>query len=660
MRLFRKFLFLISAAMIGAGTNAQAPEPYPLDYWALREVINNVQVSPDGKYLGLMKIPSKDGDPIIEIHETADLGKEPFRLNADPMEITNFFWVSDKKLIFSLRQRVRDRIEGFNRGVYESRIALLDVERQQIRRFDEVGPAIENLLPDQPNKVIISFAEGGGDGPGSRVSAAFRPRAYWEFDLDRGSKRLLIRGKTSVGNITFDAAGNPWLARGYDVATRDFVLYFRRPEESSWQEFYRINEDDFESTFVGVLEQDDAAPDHALMLAHNGHDKLGLWSYDMANRKFGELIYRRNDVDVLGIRRHSNFWTYPGQATAVSYFTDKVHYEYFDETEGAMYQQLEGLIPHAHLLNVVSRSRAGDTMVIRNMGPRDPGTYYLLHNGQLQTVGSTQPLLESENLADLRYITYKARDGKTIPAFLTIPSGQPPFPLVVMPHGGPFVQEFVIYDEWAQMLANNGYLVLQPQYRGSHGYGMDFYTTAFVEGGQGGRKMQDDKDDGALHLVEEGLADKDRMAMFGWSYGGYAAVMAATRTPQIYRCVIAAAAVTDNNLQVNYYRWALRGAQRDEQLRMWDDSISPIEVADQVNVPMLLIHGSVDQRVPREHATNYRRRLEEHGKNFKFVELEGADHFSNTLFFDHQIKLYQSMTDFLRQDCAMQPESSNG
>lgn len=652
MRIFPVLFFLISTAA-GSAARAQAPEPYPLDYWALREVIDRVQVSPNGQYLGLMKIPSKDGDPIIEVYETADMDKEPFRLNADPMEITNFFWVNDKTLVFSLRQRVRDRIEGFNQGVYESRIALLDMERQRIRRFDEINPAIENLLPNKPDKVIISFAE-GGDGPGSRVSAAFRSRAYWEFDLDRGSKRLLIRGNVSVGNITFDADGNPWLARGFDIATRDFVFYFRRPGESSWSEFYRVNEDDRESAFVRVLEKDTATPDHVLMLAHNGEDKIGLWSYDMANRQFGELIYRRGDVDVLGIRRHSNFWTYPNQATAVSYFKEKLHYEYFDESEGAMFEQLEGLIPHAHNVSVVSRSRDGGSMVIRNMGPRDPGTYYLLRDGRLQSVGSAQPLLESENLADLRYIAYEARDGRTIPAFLTMPAGEPPFPLVVMPHGGPFVQEFVIYDEWAQMLANNGYLVLQPQFRGSQGYGLDFYTTAFAEGGQGGRQMQDDKDDGALHLVAEGLADEDRMAMFGWSYGGYAAVIAASRTPQIYRCVIAAAAVTDNNLQVNHYRWALRGAQREEQLRMWDDSVSPIEVAHQVNVPMLLIHGSVDQRVPREHATIYRRRLEEHGKNFKFVELEGADHFSNTLFYDHQIKLYESMIGFLRQDCDMQ------
>src|SRR5690606_13334889 len=150
---------------------------------------------------------------------------------------------------------------------------------------------------------------------------------------------------------------------------------------------------------------------------------------------------------------------------------------------------------------------------------RDPGTFYLLKDNRLETVGSKQPLLKSEHLADVRYISYEARDGLRIPAYITVPHGEPPFPLVVMPHGGPFVPEVVGYDEWGQVLANNGYLVLQPQYRGSLNYGLQFYLSAFIEGGQGGYKMQDDKDDGALYLVEQGLADPDRMAMFGWSYG---------------------------------------------------------------------------------------------------------------------------------------------
>jgi dipeptidyl aminopeptidase/acylaminoacyl peptidase len=647
----------------GASVAAESNEPYPLDYWALRPVINAAQVSPDGKYLGIMKIPAKDANPVIEVYEAANLDKENpvFTLNADPMEITNFFWASDNDIIFYLRQKVRNKIEGFNRGVYETRLAVVDVESKEMEAFDETNPLIENLLESEPDKIIISFQEGGDDGPGSKLSEAFRPRAYWEFDLNKGTKELLVRGTISRGQVEFDGNGNSWLARGYDDVDNELVWYWRQPgSKKGWREFRRQDFDKLE-TFE-VLELDDTQPDHILVRADNGDDKLGLWSYNVNTGNFDELIYRRSDVDVYGVRYHSNTWTYPDRVTGVTYFKDKLHVEYFDEIEGAVYGQLAEVIPNSYNISIPSRSRDGNTMTVLNIGPRDPGTYYLLKEGKIQAAGSRQPLLESDKLADMKYITYKSRDGLTIPGFLTVPNGEPPFPLIVLPHGGPFVQETVIYDEWAQMLANNGYLVLQPQYRGSQGYGEEFYKIAFTEGGQGGYKMQDDKDDGAQYLVEEGLADPNRMAMFGWSYGGYAALVAASRTPQIYQCVIAGAAVSDPIMQVNYYRFEIEGWPAIEQIRMWDDSISPVEEAEKVNVPMLLIHGDVDQRVPPDHAKKYRKLLDKYNKNYKYLELEGADHFSSTLFFNHQYDLYTSMIEFLENDCgqmSLQAQASN-
>lgn len=629
--------------------SSPAVEPYPLEYWALREVIDRVQVSPDGRRLGLMKIPSRDGNPIIEVYDASDLSKEPFRMNADPMEIRNFYWVSPDVIIVNLRQKVRDRIQGFNQGVYETRLAAVDVARGKIRSFDERNAAIEHLLPNEPDRIIISFMEGGEDGPGARIREAFRPRSYWKFNLETGAKSLLIRGKIALGNIDFDADGNPWLARGFDLKRGEFIGYYRKPGDSGWTEVYRQHENLFD-TFL-ILERDFAKSNHALVLANNGHDKIGLWSFDLDRKVLDELIYRRSDVDFLSIKRHSNRWEEYDTVVGVTYGTDRLHTEFFDEAEGALYAQLRELIPYAWNLDITSRSRDGATMVVYNEGPRDPGTFYLLKDNRLETVGSKQPLLKSEHLADVRYISYEARDGLRIPAYITVPHGEPPFPLVVMPHGGPFVPEVVGYDEWGQVLANNGYLVLQPQYRGSLNYGLQFYLSAFIEGGQGGYKMQDDKDDGALYLVEQGLADPDRMAMFGWSYGGYAALVAASREPQIYQCVIAGAAVSDPLMQVNYYRYQMRGAQANEQLNMWDDSISPLEEAEKVNVPMLIIHGDVDQRVPPAHARKYLDTLDRYGKPYRYVELKGADHFYDTLYFEHQLELYEALIGFLRNDC---------
>lgn len=635
------------AGLLAPGIRPVIAEVYPLEYFALREVVSDVHVSPDGKFLALRKIPHRDASPVIEVYETSDLSREPFRVSAEPMEITGLDWVSDTNFVMSLRQKVRDRIEGFNEGVYDFRIAKVDVVREKIEAFDELNASINSVLPNKPNKVILSYNPGSDRS--SKIAEQFRPRAYYEFDVERGTKELILQGKISLAQIEFDGEGRPWTARGFDLAKGDFLWYAREPDSSEWREIYRQSEDTFDEFVIEGFDEQNR--DVLFVRANNGHDKQGLWEFDARSKSFGEVIYRRGDVDVIGVRMHSNEWTNPDTVAAVAYGKDQILFEYFDGIEAAIYDQFKGLIPDAWYMRITSRSRDGQTLTLLNSGPRDPGTYYLLREGKLQTIGSTQPLLEAESLAEVRYLTYKARDGRDIPAYLTVPNGDPPYPTIVMPHGGPFAQEVVDYDEWGQALANNGYLVLQPQYRGSLGYGMEFYTSAFRDGGQGGFSMQDDKDDGARYLVEQGLADGERLAMFGWSYGGYAALVAASRTPQIYQCVMAGAAVSDPLMQVNYYRDLLRGAQRDEQLRMWSDSISPVKEAENVNVPILLIHGSVDQRVPPAHARKYRRELDRFDKDYKYVELEGADHFYDTLFYEHQITLFTSLIDYLRDDC---------
>jgi dipeptidyl aminopeptidase/acylaminoacyl peptidase len=638
----------IFAILTTATVGTLRAEPYPLEYWALRDVINSVQVSPDGKYLALLKIPNRDADPFLEVYDASNLEKEPFRMDGGKMEITGYDWVGNESIVVRFRQKVRDKIDDFNRGVYEFKIGLLDVEEKTIDQFREANPAIENLLPGRTGKIIISLNP-GMEERGERLQQTFRPRAYYELDLKSGNKKLLMQGKEAMGQVEFDGEGNPWFARGYERGKGDFVWYVRRPDSSSWEEIYRLNESSFEQFSVQGI--DPEKPDTLLVVAHNGRDKTALWEFDVNTKKFGEIVYARNDVNIAGTRRHSNDWTNPDTIVGVTYWTDKLHVEYLDPIEGATYAQLESIVPEAYMVFITSRSRDGQTLTVYNVGPQDPGTYYLIKDGALKAAGSKQPLLKSADLAEVRYIDWKARDGKTIYGYLTVPKGEGPFPLIVLPHGGPFVSETVVYDEWGQMLANNGYLVLQPQYRGSTNYGLEYYQSAFINGGQGGYSMQDDKDDGALYLVEQGLADKDRIAMFGWSYGGYAALVAASRTPQIYQCVIAGAAVSDTLMQVSYYSDRVRGSQEVEQLNMWRDSINPIKEVSKVNVPIMLVHGNVDQRVPPAHVRKYLDELEKYNKPYKYVELDGADHFSNTLFFDHQITLYQSMIDYLKSDC---------
>ena len=630
---------------------ALANEPYPLEYFALREVVFDVEVSPNGKKIAMLKILSKNGDPVLYVHDTDNLEKKPIVVDAKPMEIRSYYWVNDENLVLRLREKVRERVEGQNKGVYETKITRLNIKKMKFEDFDLADPEVESIMVGDPDKIIVSTQPALEDDLSPNIPTRFRPRAYYVLDLRKGSKELLIRGKIDLSQFIFDADGDPWLARGFEVAEGEYVWYYRPKGGKGWDPIYSLDERKHE--IFTVFAKDSAVPGNVLVGTPNGHDKAGLWSFNTSTKTFDELIYQRSDVDIYGVRSHSNGWAYPNLVTAVSYFKDKFHYEYFDEIEGGIYAQLQEAIPHAHYVAIQSRSRDGETFTVYNQGPRDPGTYYLFRNGVFTTIGSEQPLIESERLADVDFITYKARDGRTIPAYVTVPNGEGPFPLVVLPHGGPFVQEVIVYDEWAQMLANNGYMVVQPQFRGSQGWGLDHYTSAFINGSEAGYAMQDDKDDAALHLIEEGLVDPERVAMFGWSYGGYAALVAASRTPQIYQCVIAGAAVADQVRQLNEYAndAFFRGAVKEQQSKYRRGAINPIDEAEKVNVPILLIHGDLDQRVQAYHAKIYRDKLDRFDKPYKYVELKGADHFSNTLFFEHQITLYESMIDFLENDC---------
>jgi dipeptidyl aminopeptidase/acylaminoacyl peptidase len=632
-----------AVAVVPATADAKtAPEPFPLEYWAAPSFMDFVEVSPDGRYVAFRKATSRNGDKIIEVYDAANMSQKPKRVGAKSMDIQGFNWVGNNEMVVSFSKQVSKKIKGFNRGAFKGKLALYSMETGKFDELnaDDFSLSFANALVDEPNKVLVEysfFAEG----------KSRRAPSFYKYNLKTGGKELVLKGNQDMGGYLFDAKGNPRFARKRDG---DYTVFLYRPVGGSgWEEYYRQSEDSFETfSYGGLVDGDD---DRIYVIAHNGHDREGLWKFNLKTKSFETLVYRHDTVELGGTVRHSNNWAEPGKVTGVRYGKEKVFTKYFDAGEQAMIRQLENAIPNAHDVRITSRSRDGNTLVARNVGPRDPGSFYLYKNNKLSKLGSVNGLLDSKKLADVEYVTYTARDGKRISGYVTRPNGQGPFPLVVMPHGGPFVTEVVGWDDWGQMLANNGYMVLQPQYRGSTNYGLDFYKSAFIDGGEGGKAMQDDKDDGVKYLISKGDVAADRVAMFGWSYGGYAALIAAARQPNIYQCVIAGAAVADNDQQLNYYKDRLSGAQAAEQINFWEDSISPIDQAENVNVPMLIIHGSVDQRVPVKHSDKYVKALEKAGKPHEYIELKNADHFSNTLFYDHKIEAYPRMISFLKEDC---------
>ena len=428
------------------------------------------------------------------------------------------------------------------------------------------------------------------------------------------------------------------------------------PGESEWIEHgEKYDRDDHENLYRflggpwGVQGFDPDRPEIAYLLDSRDGDKAALWEFNVRTGQYGKKLFEDKDADVLGIQTHS----IPGNEKLVAavYSGAKRERFWFDEEEKALYEALEAQIPYAHQVNITSRTRDGNTMVVQNVGPRDPGSFWLVKDGKIAKLGSRNPLINPQQLADVEYIRYTARDGLTIPAYLTKPKGEGPFPLVVLPHGGPHVNEVISYDEWGQLLANNGYMVLQPQYRMSVGWGKKHFDAGY---GEHGLAMQDDKDDGALHLIEKGLVDPERVAMFGWSYGGYAALVATSREDNIYQCAIAGAAVADP--AKSYRQRSGPGTPKaidDWAKRRGMIGINPINEIEKTNIPLLMVHGDVDARVLYYHYKDYKKAMERAGKSSQaqYLTLEGADHFSVTLMFNHQKAFYTKMLDYLANDC---------
>jgi dipeptidyl aminopeptidase/acylaminoacyl peptidase len=250
-------------------------------------------------------------------------------------------------------------------------------------------------------------------------------------------------------------------------------------------------------------------------------------------------------------------------------------------------------------------------------------------------------------VAAIRRIAYKARDGLTIPGLLTLPQGYQggPIPFIVLPHGGPTAHDTAEFDYMTQFLASLGYGVLQPQFRGSDGYGLTLRKAGY---GQWGRKMQDDIADGTRWLIEQGYADKARIAIAGFSYGGYAALMGGIRDPDLYACVVAGAPVADLAQFVDDEGYAYGRKTSIPDVKDPDVPlalISPVKRAREMKSPVLLMHGRLDFTVPVAHSEAMERQLNFYGRPVKAVYFDQADHYFGRE--TDRVEMLRTMGEFL-------------
>ena len=251
--------------------------------------------------------------------------------------------------------------------------------------------------------------------------------------------------------------------------------------------------------------------------------------------------------------------------------------------------------------------------------------------------------------APVKSVRYNARDGLSIEAVVTLPAGREArnLPLILLPHGGPSARDDESWDWMAQFLANRGYAVIQPNYRGSTGYG-----TAFEEKGQGqwGLAMQDDLNDAVDWMVQQGMADPKRVCIVGGSYGGYAAMRGAQRDGGRFRCAISYAGVSDISWMISYNSQFLNS----NRTKAWYKtqvpdlkSVSPINYASAFSTPILLMHGKMDRRVPVKQSREMAEKLKAAGKTYRYVEQPKGDHFFSRQ--EDRLQFLQEMEAFLKQ-----------
>ncbi|GHA85574.1 hypothetical protein GCM10009069_05960 [Algimonas arctica] len=369
-----------------------------------------------------------------------------------------------------------------------------------------------------------------------------------------------------------------------------------------------------------------------VMSAYRGRDTRGLHRYDLAKKEWGEAIYQNDEYDVKNVLLSEDGNKIVG-ASFTGEISERVLFDEYNSTYEEALEYFEG-----YQVSIIDQSANFEKLLLKVSGPSEPGGLYLYQRGgEAKWLLDNMQGLDTDAMGIMIALSYKARDGQKIPAFLTLPpiitdgADLKNLPTIILPHGGPFSREEKRFNYLAQFFATRGYLVLQMNFRGSSGYGKSF--------SEAGRSnwvvMQEDVEDGMRWLIEKVYTNPSKSCIAGWSYGGYAALMGAAKTPDLYACSIAIAALTDvpdaiSDLK-DYYASGEVMAVRTFGSLMDDKDLmranNPVQQADKIRIPVFLTHGESDLAVRFDQYIRMKRRLESAGVDGTYMSFEDEDHY---------------------------------
>jgi dipeptidyl aminopeptidase/acylaminoacyl peptidase len=611
----------------------------PLETFYQGERIEQLKLSPNGKRLVALKNVKED--TLIQLIDLIS-GESVYLAKTDNKKF-RFAWVrwaNDTHLLASFRY---GDVRGLGVKTTETRLFSLEAkagaELVPMVKAVRVG---EHQSQFQDDVIKLRFPDDDHFLLGLDREMPGRDTVY-QVNVKTGKASVVQRQRSNVRTWLVDRQGQVRASTDYNDKTTESSVRLLRPGQTDWIDAWRWPA--FSEQAISILGFGKDPKDMYISANHEG--RLAVFKVDLSKADLPrQLILSHPVYDIEGSLIYSSARDEP----VGIYFSDESSRSLFWDDEFKAFQAgLDKALPDTvnYITNLSSDDR---NYLVYATNATTPGLYLLGNRDEksLLPLAETFPGLNENNLVHKEKITYKARDGLSIEGYLSVPKGKTGSgALVVLPHGGPFSQDSNSFDTFSAYLANKGYIVFQPNFRGSSGYGHQFLSQAV---GQYGMAMQDDITDGVQHLIEQKIADPKRICIMGASYGGYAALLGAARTPDLYQCSISFAGISDLREQRyshrNYTSYNLAKKQYGEDTDLLEQN-SPLNMVEQIKVPVLLLHGTEDRSVPVKQSWMMAEELADEKKVFTYIEIEDGTHHLDYL--PHRKQTFEAIDAFLNK-----------